>query len=173
MSFFLLVTSSEQISSIDLKFPYLKQIETSGICDLFPLLNAAPNVDYLIIDYECLKFLIVNPSISQLFQKQIVRVNIIDWVDMKSDFLENISRVFTSIRHLVITMKNLTESIDEFVLNILSLWKDRSPLSIDVKGLLSEENRINIRQWIIDNSHLKDNDSFAIEYKNNWFDLWF
>lgn len=156
-----------------MKFPYLKQIEISGICDLYPLLNAAPNVDYLIIDYDCLQYLSLNPITCQLLEKQIIRVNIIDWIDMKSDFLEKISRLFPFLRHLVITMKNPSESIDEFVLNILSFWKDRSPLSLDVKGSFTEQNTMNIRQWIIENSHLNENDSFAVEYKNHWFDLWF
>lgn len=158
---------------MSLQLPRLKQIEISGICDLSPVLHAAPNVDYFIIDFDCLKFLINHPTMCQLLQKQILRVNIIDWIDTQSDLLEKLAQIFTSLRHIVITMKDLTVFIDQFVVKILSLWRDRSPLSIDVKGSLLEENQTNLRQWITSNSHVTEEDSFAIEYKNNWFDLWF
>ncbi|CAF3907374.1 unnamed protein product, partial [Adineta steineri] len=60
-----------------------------------------------------------------------------------------------------------------FVLKVLSLWKGKSRLSIDIKGLLSKETSENLRQWIITHSHMTQEDSFAVECTDNWFDLWF
>lgn len=153
--------------------PCLKQIETSGIFELFPLLYVAPNADYLIVYFDCLKALLHDELTCQLLKARIIRLNIMDWVDVKSDLLERVSQVFSSLRHLVITLKDSTVSIDEFVLNIISLWKGKKRISIDVTGLLPEEIRKNLKQWIIDHSHIKEEDSFAVEYNENWFDLWF
>jgi hypothetical protein len=168
-----LVTLPPQSQSINLKLPFLKQIEVSGICELYPILNAAPNVDYMIIYFDCLKTLLDDESTCQLLQTQIIRLNIIDWVDVKSDLLQRVSHVFSSLCHIVITMKDSTVLIDDFVLTILSLWKGKSRLSVDVKGSISEENKANLRQWLTTHSHIMIDDSFAVECNDNWFDLWF
>jgi hypothetical protein len=70
-------------------------------------------------------------------------------------------------------MKDSTVLIDDFVLTILSLWKGKSRLSVDVKGSISEENKANLRQWLTTHSHIMVDDSFAVECNDNWFDLWF
>jgi hypothetical protein len=127
----------------------------------------------VIIYFDCLKILIDDECTCRLLQTRILRLNIIDWVDVKSDLLQRISKIFCSLRHLVITLKDSAVLIDDFVLTILSLWKDKSRLSLDVKGSLSEETSRNLRQWIINHSHIKAEDSFATEYNDNWFDLWF
>jgi hypothetical protein len=171
--FLYIVTLPPQSQSINLKLPFLKHIEISGICELFPLLNGAPNVDYMIIHFDCLKTLFDHEPTCHLLQTQIIRLNVIDWVDVKSDLLQCISQIFSSLCHLVITMKDSTLLIDDFVLKILSLWKGKSRLSLDVKGSLSEEIKKNLRQWIINHSHIRAEDSFAVEYNDNWFDLWF
>ncbi|CAM4918709.1 unnamed protein product [Rotaria socialis] len=163
----------KESQSIDLKLPFLKQIETSGIFELFSLLNVAPNVDYLIVYFDCLKILLDDELTCHLLQTRIIRLNIMDWIDIESELLQRISQVFCSLRHLVITLKDATVSIDEFVLKIISLWKGKTRISIDVTGVLSEEICKNLRQWIIDHSHIKTEDSFTVEYNENWFDLWF
>lgn len=137
------------------------------------MLNAAPNVDYLIISFDCLKKLLDDESTCHLLQTRIIRANIIEWDDIKSDILERISQTFSSLRHIVITLRDPQLLIDDFVLKILSLWKGKSSLSIDIKGLLSKEASTNLRQWIIDHSHMKAEDSFVVECNDDWFDMWF
>jgi hypothetical protein len=171
--FLRIVTLPPQSQPINIKLPFLKHIEVSAICQLFPLLNAAPNVDYLIIYFDCLKTLFDDESTCHLLRTQIIRLNVIDWLDGKPDLLQSISQIFGSIRHLVITMKDSTLLIDDFLLEILSLWKGKSRLSLDVRGSLSEEIKKNLRQWIINHSHITTEDSFAVEYNDNWFDLWY
>lgn len=171
--FYYVVTLPPQSQVINLKLPLLTHIEISGICDLFPLLNSAPKVDYLIVYFDCLETILNNESTCRLLQKQIVRINITDWIDVNSDLLQRISQVFSSLRHLVITMKDPAILIEDFILNILSLWKRKSRISIDVKGSLLEETKKNLRQWVIDHSHIRTDDSFAVEYNDNWFDFWF
>ena len=137
------------------------------------MLTAAPNVDYLIIYFDCLKLLLADESTCHLLRTRITRLNVINWIDVKSNLLESISQIFCSLRHLVITLNDSTLLIDDFVLTILSYWKGRSRLSLDVKGSLSEETNLNLRQWIVDHSHIKTEDPFVVEYNDNWFDLWF
>ncbi|CAF3466678.1 unnamed protein product [Rotaria sp. Silwood1] len=168
-----ILTLPKESQSINLELPFLKQIETSGIFELFPLLNAAPNLDYLIVYFDCLKTLFDDEFTCRLLQTRIIRLNIMDWIDVNSDLLQRISEVFGSLRHLVITLKDSTVLIDNFVLKIISLWKEKTRLSVDVTGSLPEEIRKNLRQWIIDHSHIKAEDSFTVEYNENWFDLWF
>ena len=156
-----------------LKLPFLKQIEVSGNCELYPILSAAPNIEYLIVHFDCLKLLFADEQTCRLLQTRIIRLNITDWVDVQSDLLEGVSQVFRSLSHLVIIMKDISVLIDDFVLKILALWKGQSRLSVDVKGFISEEKQKDLRQWLTTYSHMREDDSFAVECKNNWFDLWF
>ncbi|CAF1325198.1 unnamed protein product [Adineta ricciae] len=166
------LTLPAQSPSVDIKLPFLKQVEVSGVLDLSPILCAAPNVDYLIIYYDSLKILLNEESTFRLLQTQLIRINIIDWVDLQSDLLERIAQLH-SLRHIVITLKNPELVINAFVLKILSFWKDKSRLSIDVKGSLTSTAPLDLRQWLIAHSHIKPDDSFTVECNNNWFDLWF
>lgn len=168
------VESMAQTPPCLLKLPYLKHIDLSGVSSLFPLLNAAPNLDYLAVCFECLETLLADEPTCHLLRRRIVRLNITDWVDVGSTILPRLADVFTSLRHLVISLKDVSVVIDDFVVTILSLWnKGRSRLSLDVKGCLSNKPKEALRQWIIDNTHLTANDSFAVECNETWFDLWF
>lgn len=167
------VTLPADSKSIELNLPYLKQIEISGIMELSPILINAPNVDYIIICFECLKVLLDNQMTnSQWITKRILRLNILDWDDMNSDLLVRIYESFKSLRHLVIMMKDPTLLVDDFVSKILSLWNEKTQISIDVKGTLSEEIQNNLRQWIIEHTHIKQDYLFEAECSDNWFDLW-
>ncbi|UJR29152.1 hypothetical protein I4U23_010366 [Adineta vaga] len=157
------ILTSSSSSSINLKLPFLKQIEVSGILDFSPILQVAPNVDYIIIYFDCLKLLFENELTFRLLQTKIIRINIIDWVDLDSDLLEQIAQL-TSLCHIVITLKDPNLIIDDFVLKILSFWKDKSRLSIDIKGTLTVETRTDLRQWLFKHSHIKSDDSFSVEF---------
>lgn len=167
-----ILTLLPQSKSIQLNFPYLKQIEISGIIDLSSILINAPNLDYMIVYFECLKIFLNNETNCQLITKRIVRLNILDWIDVNTDLLLRVHESFNYLRHLVIMMKDSKVLIDDFVLKILSLWKDKTQISIDVKGILPEEIGNDIRQWIIRHTHIKQDYLFAAEYSDNWFDLW-
>ena len=158
--------------SVPLYLPCLKQIDLSGNFNLYPLLHAAVNLDYLIIPFDILKNLLDDPLTCELLQRRIVRLSISDWDDLQSDILPRLADVFRSLHHLVITLKDSTLIIDNFILNILSLWKSNQRLSLDVKGQLSNDVKKNLQTWITSRSHLTTNDSFATECSEKWFDLW-
>lgn len=155
-----------------MRLPCLKQIDLSGKFALYPLLIAAPRLDYLIIPYDVLEELLSDPLACDLLRHRIVRLSISDWTDVKSNILPRLADVFRSLRHLVITLKNPTDIIDDFVVNLLSLWRSNQRLSLDVKGKLSDDIKKNLRSWIINQSHLTGDDSFATECTEKWFDLW-
>jgi hypothetical protein len=117
--------------------------------------------------------LLDDESTCRLLKNRIIRLNIVDWVDIESDILRRIAEVFSSLRHLVITLQDTQLFVNDFVLTILSLWNEKSCLSLDVKGLFPEDTKTNLRQWVIDHSYLTAEDSFAVEYNDDWFDLWF
>ena len=159
--------------TIPLSLRRLKQIDFSGISQLFPLLKAAPNFDYLIISFDCLDILLQDEKTCSILERTVTRLNVSNWTDVTSDLLEKINKVFCLLRHLVITMKDSTVNIDDFVLSILTYWKGKQRLSFDVKGSVSQVVKQNTRQWLTNYSHLTKEDSFATECKDGWFDLWY
>jgi hypothetical protein len=153
--------------------PLLRTLGIRGSCDLFHILNASPNLEQLTIDFDCLKAPLDDKPTCHLLKTRIVRLDIIDWIDIESNLLQRIAEVFGCLRNLVITMKDTKLLIDSFVLTIISLWKSRLGVSLGVKGLLSEEINKNLRQWIIDHFfNFMPEDSFAVEYKDHGFNLW-
>lgn len=113
-----------------------------------------------------------NDSTHHLLQRGIQRLIIRDWIDMRLDLIERITQICGSLYHMHITMKVSTLVIDSFVLSILPLWKDKPKISLGIEGLLSKEASTNIRQWIIDNSYLTEEHLFAVQYRNNCFQIW-
>jgi hypothetical protein len=60
-----------------LNLPHLiKQLDVLGICSLFDVLKAAPNIDDLLIDFDCLKILIDDQSTCDLLQQQIIHLEV-------------------------------------------------------------------------------------------------
>jgi hypothetical protein len=59
-----------------------------GICELFPLLNAASNLERLILDIDCLTILLENEATCNLLQQRIVRLHVLDWSNTESDLLQ-------------------------------------------------------------------------------------
>jgi len=162
------------MQSIVLKLPLLEQVNIIGMCELFHLLNASPNLEYLVIDFDCLKASLDNESTCHLLETRIVRLHVSSWKDSEPNLIQRIIEVFTGLRLLWIVMNDTKSLIDSFILTVISLWKGRQRLALGVNGLLSEEASKNLRQWIIDHFfHLMVDDSFAVEYKNKWFNLWF
>ncbi len=155
-----------------LRLPWLNRLYISGICELSHLLRASPNLDKFDVDFNCLKILLDHDSTHCLFQIGIQRLIILDWIGTETDLVQRIIHTFGSLHHFDIIMKERTLNIDSFVLAILPFYRGRMRISLGVQGLLSEEVTTNIRQWVIDHSYLTAEDSFAVQYCNNCFQLW-
>jgi hypothetical protein len=73
---------------------------------------------------------------------------------------------------LALTTKDAKVFIDPIALRVLALWYDKQLFSLYINGQLSQEANKNLRQWLIDHTHLTAKDSFSVKYHDNWFDLW-
>ncbi|UJR19554.1 hypothetical protein I4U23_022684 [Adineta vaga] len=69
--------------SLVLNLPHLEELQVSGKCTLFDLLNAAPNLNDLNIDFDCLKVLLDDMSTCKLLQQQIITLTVCQWTDIE------------------------------------------------------------------------------------------
>ncbi|CAF2820545.1 unnamed protein product [Rotaria sp. Silwood2] len=152
--------------------PYLKRLQVCGICELCSLIDASPNLNYLCVDYDCLIHLLDDKHICDLFEQQIIRLDICDWTGIESDPLKQIAQVFRRLNHLVLVLKDSTMLIDSIPLTLLTFWNSEELPSLSVDGSPSDEAKKNLRQWLIDNTRALAEDSFGVEYKDGWFSLW-
>ncbi len=153
-----------------LNLPHLKRLDVLGICSLFDILKVAPNLDDLIIDFDCLKILIDDESTCDLLQ-QVIYLEIRCWPDNGSDLLERFTRVFGSLRCLCLTLQNPNIS-NESISTILvqSIIKQLTIFHIGPK--VSKEIIDNLRQWMIDRTYLTVDDLFSVANINDFIVLW-
>jgi hypothetical protein len=135
------------------------------------VLKAAPDLDDLIIDFDCLKVLIDDESTCDLLQKQIIHLEVRNWPDNESELLHRFTRVFRCLRYLCLTLKNPNIS-NESVSIILAQSNIKQLTTLIFKGKVSDEINKNLRQWVIDHTHLTADDSFTVGDINNFFILW-
>jgi hypothetical protein len=148
-----------------LNLPHLKYLDVSGICAIFDVLKAASNLDDLRIDFDCLKILIDNESTCDLLQQRIIRLDVGYWTDMESD-------VFQRLRHLCI-FQNSFKILSESILSTILAQSNIKQLTTLIFGSkVPDEISKDLRQWVIDHSHLTVDDSFSVAYFNNYFILW-
>lgn len=157
---------------IVLHLPHLKKLHINGPCNIFQLVQAANNLRHLVVDFACLKLLLDDESAYYLFKQRALRLDIFDFPGTEIDILQRIAEVFRHIYELIIILNDISAVIDPIILKILDLWKDTNLISIYVKGTLSDEIAKDLRQWIIDHTNLKIEDSFSVKYEQMFFDLW-
>ena len=155
-----------------LNLPHLKELDVLGICALFDILKAAPNLDYLTIDFDCLKILLDDEPTCDLLQQRITRLDVHYWTDIESNLLQRVSHVFCHLRYLYIDLESsilLTQSILSIILAHSNI-KELNALYI--KSRASEEINPNLQQSVIDHTNLTMDDLFAVTRLNNHFILW-
>lgn len=151
---------------------WLKRLEVYGICEIFTLVSAAPNLNYLCLDYSCLQSLCSDKLTCDILKQQILRLDITDWIGTESDDIQRITETFESLDHLVLVLKDSSITVDSIPLTLLKLWNGKKFPSFNVNGSPSDEAKENLQQWLITNSNVLAEDSFAIEYKDGWLDMW-
>jgi hypothetical protein len=155
-----------------LNLPLLEQLDVLGICSLFDVVKAAPNLNDLIINFDCLKILMDDESTCDLLQQQkITFLDIRNWPDNESELLQRLTRVFCSLRYLCIILKNPKIS-DELLSIMLAQSNIKQLTALTIGGKVSDEIKKNLRQWVIDHTHLTAEDSFAAIDIDNYFILW-
>ncbi|CAF1073588.1 unnamed protein product [Adineta steineri] len=166
------------------KLPYLTffvafQTLSINTDDFKRLLEAAPNLYHMAIAYELLDSLFASDIVCNLLGRRVTDLLIGITSEINSEaipiFITRLASVCPSLKHLYFhskDSKNSTESIILTVLNHLSKWNclisfGVANIKIDSKILTQ-----GIREWIIENSNLHDNDSFLTDYSADTFRLW-
>jgi hypothetical protein len=163
------VTPSKQPTLLNL--PRLKQLDIRGICPLFDVLKVAPSLDDLVVDFDCLKVLIDDESTCNLLQQQIICLEVRYWPDDESELLQRFTRVFRCLRYLYLRLKNPNIS-NESVSTILAQSNIKQLTVLMIVGKVSDEINKNLRQLVIDHTHLTADESFAVNCINDDFILW-
>lgn len=155
-----------------IKLHRLRNLTLSGICPLLCLIKAAPNLDYLVVSFNSLKNLLDDEQICYLLQRQIIRLDIYDWLGTEADLLQNVSQVFTSLNQLIVAPKDSSTIMDLIVLAAITNWYDKRLQWIFIHGSLSNQAKENLRQWILDHNNLMPDGSFTVNHNGSWLTLW-
>lgn len=143
-----------------------------GTCDLFPIVQSAPNLENIKMEFNCFNDILNNTNACELLQKRIVHLELTDIQDFSLIPLDKIATIFNNLRDLSLWLENLSVFIDSLILKVLSMWKDKNLRSLYMKGKLTDEVSQNLQQWLIDHSHLTQEDLFFVEYESNWTVIW-
>jgi len=135
------------------------------------MLKAAPNLDDLAIDFDCLKILIDDEPTCDLLQQRIIRLEVRYWPDNESELLQRFTSVFRCLRYLCLMLKNANIS-NESVSTILTQSNIKQLTMLIIGGQVSDEINKNLRRWVIDHTHLTAEDSFTADDINHFFILW-
>lgn len=155
-----------------LDLPQLKQLHVSGICALFDLLKAAPNLDDLIIDFDCLKILIDDESTRNLLEQQIIHLDVNYWADIESDLFQRIIEMFHRLRYLRIDLENTLKFTESILSTVLAQLNIKQLTLLSVEKTVLDDTIKNLRQWVIDHTYLTADDSFVVDCMNDRFILW-
>ncbi|CAF1055987.1 unnamed protein product [Rotaria sordida] len=155
-----------------LHLPHLKSLYVPATCEIVHLLRAAPNLEHLRIDIDCLNIVLDDASTCELLQKRIVSLEVNHVREIDSIQLDKIAREFNHLLDLGVSLKDPPINIEVLILQILSLWKDKNLRCFYVGGSLTDEVSKNLRQWIVEYSHLEQDDLFDVEYASNSVVIW-
>ena len=154
-----------------LNLPQLKQLNVSGTCALFSILNAAPNVDDLIIDFDCLKTLIDDEPTRSLLRQRIIRLEIRCQMDIQSDSFQRLIDVFYRLTYLCVILENSKIPMQLSLQIILAQSIIKQLTSIIIGDQIPNEITID-RQWVVDHTSLTMDDMFVVNVINGFLILW-
>ncbi|CAF1016118.1 unnamed protein product [Adineta steineri] len=153
------------------KMPRLRRLTLVGFPpkDLYhmsTILDAAPNLFRLDLNYNTLLLLLNNESICLLLQQRITALTINNMPSCPSNAKENITRIamtFLHLRHLYIDMRSLDTTIDLMVLCYFDEFlKQNAPLiSFCADGKPSNEMKDNAEKWLIYHRNYFEGKQFA------------
>ncbi|CAF3551472.1 unnamed protein product [Adineta steineri] len=128
---------SIETQSIVLHLPQLKKLKVSGSCELFRILEAAPNLNDLSITFDCYNRIINDESLCKLLEKRIVRLEIFRLEHNQKIQLDLIIKKFTNLRHMVLSISDSSSDIDSLLLQALEMRREEELIYLCIKGPLS------------------------------------
>ncbi|CAF1122631.1 unnamed protein product [Adineta steineri] len=144
-----------ETQSVVLHLPQLKKLKVAGSCELFRILEAAPNLNDLSITFDCYNRIINDESLCKLLEKRIVRLEIFRLEHNQKIQLDLIIKKFTNLRHMVLCISDSSADIDSLFLQGLEMWREEELIYLCLKGPLSQNRRSTVHQWFNDHSYLQ------------------
>ena len=147
--------------------------------DFKKLLEASSNLYHLAVNFEFIRPLLDDQSICDLLERRITHLLIgisrTTTIQSVADAISCLSTIFPQLRHLYFHPSSSTEPIEPLIHSIfqnLNQWN--SLVSFGIANITMESiiESKDIRQWVIENSSLTDQDSFLTDYSDNTFRLW-
>jgi len=164
--------------------PYLTKItalrESPINADCFQkLLEISPNLHHLEVNYEFLRPLLDDESVCLLLKHRITRIYILITTSTNLEsIISSISRlpsIFLSLKHFYFCLENFSQSSELLILSVfkyLSEWNCLISFGVVDAGLKEELFPKDLQQWVLENSTLREQNSFAVDYSDDAFRLW-
>ncbi|CAF2937705.1 unnamed protein product [Rotaria sp. Silwood2] len=166
------------------KLPYLKCFvaleKTSVNADDFrKLLEIAPSLYHLAVNYEFIAPMFDNKSVCYFLEHRIthllINVTSITSLESAAVSISQLAIVFPSLKHLYFYIETHDGSVESLILSVLNhLCKWNYLVSFGVANIKIDSKILTkgIREWVLENSFLNDNDTFLTDYSAETFRLW-
>ncbi|UJR34199.1 hypothetical protein I4U23_021605 [Adineta vaga] len=147
--------------------------------DFKKLLEVSTNLYHFALNYEVIAPFLNDNNLCELLGYRMTDLLIGVTTEITSEsMVEIVTRlacVCPSLRHLYFHFKDEKQSAEALILSIfthLSQWKRLISFGVANIQLNSTILSKGIRQWVLENCNLSDNDSFLTDYSANTFRLW-
>ncbi|CAF3490011.1 unnamed protein product [Rotaria sp. Silwood1] len=174
--------SVQQIQLCEL--PYLKcfvALEKPSVNadDFRKLCEASPNLYHLAVNYEFIEPMFDNKSVCYFLEHRIthllISVTSIISLEPVTVSISRLASVFPSLKHLYFYIEIYNQSVESLILSIFNhLSKWNFLVSFGVANITMDSKILakGIREWVLENSFLNDNDSFLTDYSAETFRVW-
>ncbi|CAF1258799.1 unnamed protein product [Rotaria sp. Silwood1] len=174
--------SVQQIQLCEL--PYLKcfvALEKPSVNadDFRKLFEVSPNLYHLAVNYEFIEPMFDNKSVCYFLEHRIthllISVTSIISLEPVTVSISRLASVFPSLKHLYFYIEIYNQSVESLILSIFNhLSKWNFLVSFGVANITMDSKILakGIREWVLENSFLNDNDSFLTDYSAETFRVW-
>ena len=146
--------------------------------DLSTLLQASPKLYALNIDDELLQRLLSEPSmwpsVSPITHMSVI-VRSSDAIEWVTPTVAKLTSAFPSLKYFYVWMDRACESPESVIVSVLKHltdWVDLVAFVVVGIALQPEILDKGLRQWILENSPLREESAFVVDYFEKRFRLW-
>jgi hypothetical protein len=143
------------------------------------LLAMSPNLHHLVINYDSLQPLLDKESVCHLLGHRItllyIHLSLSTSIESTNSSIPCLVSVFPHLKHLYFSVGKTDQSAEALLLTVFShLSKWNSLVSFGVVDIVMTPETLEkgLRQWVLENSSLRDHNSFVTDYSENIFRLW-
>jgi hypothetical protein len=147
--------------------------------DFRRLFEMSPNLYHLAVNYEFIQPMFDNEPVCCFLQYRITHllIGITSTTSLESvtGSVFRLTSVFPSLKHLYFHIKLDNQSAESLILSIFNqLCNWNSLVSFGVANITMDSKILSngLREWVVENSFLTDNDSFLTDYSAETFRIW-